>query len=289
MQSSATEKVRSIWREALCLPGISDLKESILLELSSYFNMPPDRIGGLCASSLRNSASVWLAHRRTACADVEAFYAECSDYIFEEANLDDPYAHSGSCLSLLEWTGGLTGRQFLDYGSGIGTTALFFHTRGLDVTLADISTPMLDFCRHRFQIREWGASFIELMDQSLPEHAFDLIIAFDVFEHLHDPWMHLVRLVRALKPGGILAIEACFGPDPHRPMHIVVDSRVLDLAPLLGLKLMNCSAFRLFTQPPSLMIFDCTSSYSISHLMETALGLMRYTLKRMKNGRSVRG
>lgn len=46
-----------------------------------------------------------------------------------------------------------------------------------------------------------------LRDDTFPDNFFDVITAFQVFEHLPDPAGDLIRLRRALRPGGILLIE----------------------------------------------------------------------------------
>ena len=46
-----------------------------------------------------------------------------------------------------------------------------------------------------------------LRDDTYPDDQFDLITAFQVFEHLPDPAGDLGRLCRALRPGGFLLVE----------------------------------------------------------------------------------
>ena len=46
-----------------------------------------------------------------------------------------------------------------------------------------------------------------LRDDSFPPEFFDVVTAFQVFEHLPDPARELTRLWRILKPGGLVVIE----------------------------------------------------------------------------------
>ena len=65
-----------------------------------------------------------------------------------------------------------------------------------------------------------GASrifFSDLIDADLPRNAYDLIFARWVFLFLPDPAAHIRLLARALKPGGILALQ-----DYHRDTFMVV-------------------------------------------------------------------
>lgn len=54
-----------------------------------------------------------------------------------------------------------------------------------------------------------GANVITdiLRDGTFPENYFDVITAFQVFEHLPDPAGDLARLSQALRPGGIMLVE----------------------------------------------------------------------------------
>ena len=94
---------------------------------------------------------------------------------------------------------------------------------GFDVTLGDISSPLLEFCRWRLTQRGLPATYLDLKSASLPPERFDLITAMDVFEHLADPVATVDSLWQALKPGGVLFGRFAAEPDAERPMHIVED------------------------------------------------------------------
>jgi cyclopropane fatty-acyl-phospholipid synthase-like methyltransferase len=114
-------------------------------------------------------------------------------------------------------------RHILDFGSGVGSGGLLYASSGLDVTLADISSVMLEFCAWRFQLRGLSARFIDVKTARLPGSAFDLITAMDVFEHLAEPLAVVDALSAALKPGGYIFGRFASADDPERPMHIVQD------------------------------------------------------------------
>lgn len=61
--------------------------------------------------------------------------------------------------------------------------------------------------------KTWGdrmrLGLIETADY--PSESFDLVVAFDTFEHIYDPKKFLSAIHRVLKPGGVLAITT---PDP---------------------------------------------------------------------------
>lgn len=271
------------WDAALMLPGESDLRASMIRELSEYTGMTFEQIETRYASASITTAEAWEERQCEDNASVQMFYHEYSDYIFELASLDSPYRRLDSVLEILAWARVNGGRELLDYGAGLGAMALFFHAQGMDVTLADISTPLQELSRWRFERRGWPTRFIDLKQESLPQSAYDFVISFDVFEHLYHPWQHLKTLSNAIKPGGLLFIEAPFGVDRNNPLHIVTDTRVLDLAPMLGLQTENCSPYRILTAS-EFFVLRSGQMWGVPRLLAILVGWIRYGLKRVKNG-----
>lgn len=271
------------WDAALMLPGESDLRASMIRELSEYTGMTFKQIETRYASASIATAEAWEEKQCEDNASVQMFYHEYSDYIFELASLDSPYRRLDSVLEILAWARVNGGRELLDYGAGLGAMALFFHAQGMDVTLADISPPLQELSRWRFERRGWPTRFIDLKQESLPQNAYDFVISFDVFEHLYHPWQHLKTLSNAIKPGGLLFIEAPFGVDRNNPLHIVADTRVLDLAPMLGLQTENCSPYRILTAS-EFFVLRSGQMWGVPRLLAILVGWIRYGLKRVKNG-----
>jgi tRNA (cmo5U34)-methyltransferase len=101
-------------------------------------------------------------------------------------------------------------RYVLDVGCGAGnyTLKLLQHLPGVDVTLVDLSRPMLDRAAQR--VRDAGAGPITLIQDdirnvSLPAASVDIILAAAVLHHLRDEseWRSVFAAFhRALRPGG---------------------------------------------------------------------------------------
>ena len=129
-------------------------------------------------------------------------------------------------------------KTYLDFGSGVGSGALLFRSNNFEVTLADISSVLLSFCKRRFNDRGRDATFIDLKQSKLPDNAFDFITAMDVFEHLVDPAATVDSLDRSMKPGGYVYGRFSADDDDHdRPQHIVHDFRpVFDRFAELGFR-----------------------------------------------------
>ncbi|MFO0960528.1 MAG: class I SAM-dependent methyltransferase [Isosphaeraceae bacterium] len=105
-------------------------------------------------------------------------------------------------------------KSVLDVGCGAGNYAIKLLRRlpGLDVTLIDLSRPMLDRARERISAESAGSIEAiqgDIRDIDLPEAGFDIILAAMVLHHLRGEaeWEAVFgKLHRALRPGGTLWI-----------------------------------------------------------------------------------
>lgn len=99
----------------------------------------------------------------------------------------------------------LTGRggRLLDFGGGIGATALWARAEGYAdlVGVADRVAPAggLDFARTG-DLEEPGF----LRDTIMAEGPFRTILCLDILEHLRDPWSVVAALHGGLEPGGAI-------------------------------------------------------------------------------------
>lgn len=112
-------------------------------------------------------------------------------------------------------------RRVLDFGAGIGTDALYLASHGYDVTLVDVDCPAFAFARHRFKRRRLPGRFIRSTSPlPRPDRTYDVVVSFDVFEHLPDPLEAARRLVTSLRAGGLLLQTGSFVDDGHQPCHL---------------------------------------------------------------------
>lgn len=218
---------KKLWSDALLLEGRRDLEDSVVHELGLYTRCDdPEKIRSLCRGAVDALAEEWRtrvdpADRRS----VEKFYNETETEIYELL-----WWHAlGNDLSPLAYVAALRlaereqCRSCLDFGAGVGSGAILFARHGFDAALADISTPLLDFCRWRLGLRNLKCDLYDLKASMLPQAAFDMITAMDVFEHLADPIETVELLAGSLRPGGLLYGRFHAEHDDDRPLHVVGD------------------------------------------------------------------
>jgi 2-polyprenyl-3-methyl-5-hydroxy-6-metoxy-1,4-benzoquinol methylase len=225
-QEQLLEPYRVEWRKALLCDGETDLRASLLKEVAAYYHASDladiDRSCDLAVDTLR---SEWVrtvdSHQRSS---IESFY-ESAAHIYDLINWHTIRDDSGplAYVIALQIARAHNVRTCLDFGSGVGSGGLLFCRADIEVTLADISTTLLDFARWRFDRRRLTARFLNLKDAPLPEASFDMILAMDVFEHLVDPVQLVEQLWRALHPEGLLFARIHAEADPSHPQHIVED------------------------------------------------------------------
>ena len=226
-QDRLLDVYRRWWTEALQRPGEPDLAESLVGELAAYTGTS-DRevIRARCRQAVLAIRDQW--QRSVDPADpkaIEQFYDQTEAHLYELmwwhtlAEDVSPLAY----VTALDFGRRHGCSRYLDFGSGVGSGGLLFARNRFAVTLADISSSLLRFCRWRFEQAGLPLRAIDLKSAPLPEAAFDLVTAMDVFEHLTDPLEVVDAIHRALRPGGYLFGRFAAEEDPMRPQHIVLD------------------------------------------------------------------
>jgi SAM-dependent methyltransferase len=86
--------------------------------------------------------------------------------------------------------------RLLDYGCGIGSDGLMLLEMGYRVEFADFDNPSTRYLRWRLERRGLEAPVHDL-DAGPPPRGFDLAYAFDVIEHVEDPFAFLGEMEQA--------------------------------------------------------------------------------------------
>jgi SAM-dependent methyltransferase len=115
------------------------------------------------------------------------------------------------------------GARVLDYGCGIGSDGLALLEAGYQVAFADFDNPSVRYLRWRLAHRSLSAPIYDLERDDVPG-GFDLAYAFDVIEHVEDPFAFLAALER--RAGLVLVNFLDEGEDDTR-LHRVLPIRRL--------------------------------------------------------------
>ncbi len=163
--------------------------------------------------------------RHTAALDAEAaavgdearFYRTSEIYlydltVFAMSGTKEPYRRM--LTSLLE-----PGARLLDYGCGIGSDGLRLLQQGYRVEFADFANPSVEYLRWRLARRGLDAPVHDL-DADVPG-GFDAAYAFDVIEHVDDPFAFLAALEERASIVMVNLLEPIPGDTPlHRELPI---------------------------------------------------------------------
>jgi len=228
--ASAQERLlgdyRATWTRALLQSNETELRTSLMRELAAYYGIANvAEVERRCTAAVEDMRGEW--HERIdpqQRASIESFY-DSATYIYDLMGWHSLRDDTGPLAYVLglEIAQERGVKQCLDFGSGVGSGALLFDQASISMSLADISTTMLDFARWRLEQRQRTAQYYPLHQAELPSERFDLILAMDVFEHLTDPVTTVENLHRALRPGGLLFARIQVEDAGEHPQHIVRD------------------------------------------------------------------
>ena len=210
-------------RTKILAPRTGDVGRELAMELSEFLGLGEDDVRQRLESGTVNFTDEWQARVPDASDEraVTRFYNDSKTEVFDLANwhaTDPIHTRAVICADIASQR---PGRRYLDFGSGIGSDALVFAAAGFEITLADVAEPLLAFAKWRCERRGIRVRTIDLKQRQPERHAFDVVVCFDVLEHVHRPLRTLDVISRSLSPGGLLFMHAPFGEDAERPMHVV--------------------------------------------------------------------
>ena len=188
-------------------PGGGSIRDGVISDLAGYYNLSPAQVIERCLHWEADSIEEWQAASRDTTAGLAEFYNSVESWSFDllwYAYLQTAgYGYPESVI-VADHVGRVPSHgRMLDLGSGVGATAQLFASLGWNVTLADVSATLLAFAQWRHERRGVKATYLHLPDD-MPDAAYDLITALDVFTHIPDVSETAGRLHRTLRPGGLL-------------------------------------------------------------------------------------
>jgi SAM-dependent methyltransferase len=161
------------------------------------------------------------------------------------------------------------GARVLDYGCGIGSDGLMLLERGFRVEFADYDNPSTAYLRWRLRRRGYEAPVHDL-DAGVPS-GFEAAFAFDVIEHVADPFALLEELERR---AGLVVVNL-LGPAPDdQPSHRRLPIHAL----LYHASTRRLRSYRLLHGRSHLVIYEsrpATPAGRVANLSRLAAGRLR--------------
>jgi SAM-dependent methyltransferase len=191
-----------------CIELNADCRSSVLAELAEFHSESPELAYHKCIHWEAQSVEEWTSADRSTPAGLQGFYDSVASWKYDLAwyaylqATGHAFPQAVAVLRFLD-ARNISG-ALLDFGSGIGLNAQFFSRSSFDVTIADVSRPLLTYANWRFRRHNDAIRTIDLNDEKLPDSAFDVVTAFDVLVHVPDFDDTALQLHRAIKRNGWL-------------------------------------------------------------------------------------
>jgi 2-polyprenyl-3-methyl-5-hydroxy-6-metoxy-1,4-benzoquinol methylase len=121
-----------------------------------------------------------------------------------------------------------SGQKVLDLGCGTGYGAAYLALHKADqVVGVDVSAEAIQYACCHYQVQNLSYAVNDCLALSLKDQSFDVIVSFEVIEHI-DAWQsYLLEAKRLLKPGGYLVgstpNKRLYSPNTeisHNPFHV---------------------------------------------------------------------
>ncbi|WCS22786.1 class I SAM-dependent methyltransferase [Methylobacterium sp. NMS14P] len=216
MKPSSAE---ATWKDILVNGSDLPPTQAVLLQLSEYSGKPVGEVKEIATNSNSISKQKWDEADRSTPEGLRSFYLRNHNWVFGTLSYHARQAEGliGPTpplpVQVAEALKDLPPGRHLDFGCGVGTASLLFGRYGWLLTLADVSTPLLDFAKWRTQQAKARAEFVDLNTEDLPANHFDLITAFNTMAHVPNAVSSISQLRKALKPDGLLIFDI----DARRP------------------------------------------------------------------------
>lgn len=153
-----------------------DLAKTLPQDLQEFLGWSPSKIDAHLQDAQKALADKWKLHS----GSTEDFYKDNEGYLFDLTLFNMQKNYYTDRLGQLM---GVTNKQILDIGCGIGTNVFILSDQGNEVTGWDINQRVIDFCEFRKRKHGLKGTF----STEKPDYSkFDLITAIDVLEHIED-------------------------------------------------------------------------------------------------------
>ena len=197
-----------------------DRRLDALTELSEYTGDSLDVTEKRLMEAEAQTDKKFSSEPRNDDESVRKFYAGTPEYIYCPMRASFEFRHltkrANTALSVSLHFGK---KDVMDFGGGSGRDALTFARKGFNVTHVDCLGHLTDFAKWRYQRRGLNVSLLDSKDLARDKRTYDVIVCFDVLEHIIDPLRWLKVFYDKLNEKGLLFIFADFD-NLDTPLHL---------------------------------------------------------------------
>ncbi|MCR4847948.1 MAG: methyltransferase domain-containing protein [Bacteroidales bacterium] len=119
------------------------------------------------------------------------------------------------------------GMKVLEIGCGDGYGASFLADSEAEVTAVDIDSRSINYAKHKYEKSNLTFRVYDGYSMPFKEQQFDMVLSFQVIEHVSDLNVYFRSILQMLKPGGIVLITTpnrtyrlSEGQKPWNPFHL---------------------------------------------------------------------
>lgn len=216
------------FREAIQLPGIAGLRASVIDDLTTFYGIDEDQCVRCCIEWEQWSVDEWSQRSRSTVEGLTEFYHHLQSWSFDlswYAYLQaEGYAYPANVAIAMDVGQRPAGSRHLDFGSGVGVTSQLFARLGFESEMADISTSLLQFAKHRLDRRGESLRQIDLNTEPIGVGKYDVITAVDTLTQVPNLDEVARTLHASLRPGGLLYTNFDVRPPaPENAWHLYSD------------------------------------------------------------------
>lgn len=122
-----------------------------------------------------------------------------------------------------EFVKGNLNSSVLDIGCGSGHGSNTLASKFKTVSGVDISPEAIEYAKKYWQLPNIDFRLGDSLNIPFPDNTFDVVVAFEVFEHLTDWRKFLTEIKRVLKPNGLVYIstpnKTLYSPGTKKPIN----------------------------------------------------------------------
>jgi len=161
--------------------------------------------------------------------EIVDYYKKTTKYLYELISWEVQKTKQREYRKLYLFCQRFNCRRVIDYGGGVGGLCLYLARKKILCDYLDILGKTFEFAKFRFKKRNLNCTMISALDEN-SSFKYDLVVAYDVLEHIYDLQSEIKKINNFLLPGGYLISKSTFsGGGIHLPKNeIYSDFRIFN-------------------------------------------------------------